>query len=183
MPTLTRPQVLAIVQAGDPVLLQRTRELDPAEIGSTEVQCLIEDMDATCGHARGFGLAAPQVGQSISLFVFRPAETRAEYRNVATTAAINPRVIRQSEAQETDWEGCLSIPGYAGLVTRPAEIDVEYLDADGQPVRASLKHFAARVFLHEYDHLQGVLYTMKDEHDRSSFCTNAERARMEARTD
>lgn len=179
MSTLTRPRILAITEAGAPVLLARTRDLSGGEIASPEVQELIDDMIATCEHAGGLGLAAPQVGQSVSLFVFKPAENRGEASGVALKAAINPRLVEQG-GEDTDWEGCLSIPGYRGLVTRPARIGVEYLGRDARPVRESLANLAARVFQHEHDHLHGVLYTMKPEHDRRSFCTNAQWARMQA---
>lgn len=181
MPTLSRPQVLAILEMGHPVLLQQARDLEADEIGSAEVQHLIDDMAATLEHARGAGLAAPQIGQSIALFLFKPAATRDDAKPVAPLVAINPRVTAQSDEGETDWEGCLSIPGYSGRVTRPARIEVEYLDREGRPVTQTLERFAARVFLHEYDHLLGVLYTMKPEHDRRSFSTTTQRARQEAK--
>lgn len=180
MPELSKPQVLAILEIGDPVLLERARDLDRDEIGSAEVRDLIEDMAATLVYANGAGLAAPQIGQSLNLFLFKPAATREAAKTVAPRVAINPRVVTASENTDTDWEGCLSIPGYVGRVMRPARIEVEYLDRQGQPVGESLDGFAARVFLHELDHLQGVLYTMKAEHDRRSFCTVAQKARLEA---
>ena len=160
---------LPIVQAGDPVLRQRTRTLSPEEIRSPEIQQLIKDMRETMRAAPGVGLAAPQVGQSLQLAVI---EDRKEYHEklsaeqlaargrtpVAFYALINPEIVSRSQQNAMFFEGCLSLNGFCALVPRALSVRVKYTDAAGvsQVLEASGWH--ARIIQHELDHLQGTLY-------------------------
>ena len=134
--------VLKIVQAGDPVLRRRARELTPEEISSPEVKALIERMRDTMRDTPGVGLAAPQVGVGLRLVV---VEDRAEYqaglsaeelatrerKPVAFHVLINPRLVVEDPTPVEFYEGCLSASGYAALVRRARGVRVEALDENG----------------------------------------------------
>ena len=106
----------------------------------------------TSGHNQG--ISAPQLGESRRVFMLaQPGDE--------PFAVVNPRVLRRSRELCVDWEKCLSIPGYAGLVERARRIQVEYETVDGDPISATLDGDASRVFQHELDHLDGILYTSR----------------------
>ncbi len=121
---------------------------------------LIEDMWETMYNANGVGLAAPQVGKSIRLFIVDTTQISEErefdgIKNVFINAT---KINEQGDAWSYE-EGCLSIPEVRGDVDRPREITVKYLDADWNEVTETFTDVEARVIQHEYDHLQGVLFT------------------------
>ena len=148
--------VLRIAQLGQPVLRQRAVEVSPEEIRTPEFQRLIDDMQETVRQAAGAGLAGPQVfaGKRVFLALVRPAPEGEERE---PEVFINPRVTGVSREQEAAWEGCLSFMELLVLVTRPRAVRVEYLDRHGQAQTLELQDFPARVVLHEYDHLEGIL--------------------------
>jgi peptide deformylase len=169
-----RPPVLKIVQAGEPVLRQRARELTPEEVRSEEVQRLVAHMRETMRDAPGVGLAAPQVGVGVRLVV---VEDRAEYQAAATPEELaergrepvpflvlaNPRLTVEDAAVEEFHEGCLSVSGFAALVPRARAVRVEALDGEGRPVVLHARGWLARILQHEVDHLDGVLYVDRME--------------------
>ncbi len=110
--------------------------------------------------ARGVGLAAPQTGKDMSLAVIevRKTKLRPDVTPFPKTIVINPKIISHSRKMEYDWEGCLSLENVRGLVQRHKEIIAEYQDDLGKKTVRKLKGFQARVFQHEIDHLNGVLY-------------------------
>ena len=140
---------------GHPVLRRRTPPLDPADIGSPAVQQLIDDLFETMNEYAGIGLAAPQVHQSLRLFV---AGVDDPDGGLPPVVMINPEIEPLGLAEEEDWEGCLSIPDIRGRVPRAVEIRVRCLDRHGSPQRLTASGFAARVIQHEADHLDGVLF-------------------------
>ena len=148
-----------IVTVPAPVL--RRKAFKVTDFGP-ELQTLVDDMIETMRDAPGVGLAAPQVGvlQQVVVVEYRdpPEEGEAEKPPKLYTL-INPEITRISEEKERGTEGCLSIPGYAGIVDRPLEITVRALNRCGQPVRVKAQGWLARIFLHEIDHLEGVLFT------------------------
>lgn len=172
--------VLKIVQAGEPVLRQRARELTPEEISSPEVKALIERMRDTMRDAPGVGLAAPQVGVGLRLVV---VEDRAEYhaglsaeelasrerKPVAFHVLINPRLVVEDPTPVEFYEGCLSASGYAALVRRARGVRVEALSETGAPITLSAQGWYARILQHEVDHLDGTLYL--DRMETRSFTT------------
>ncbi|NER32350.1 MAG: peptide deformylase, partial [Symploca sp. SIO1C4] len=105
-------------------------------------------------------IAAPQVSQSDRLFIVasRPNLRYPHAPTMAPTAMINPRIIAHSPETIKDWEGCLCVPGIRGLVPRYQAIEVEYTDRDGQRHQQQLTDFIARIFQHEYDHLDGLIF-------------------------
>lgn len=145
-----------VVTEGDPVLRKKCREV---KVINDHIRELMEDMLDTMRHDLGVGIAGPQVGVMRRLFVAEPEPERVYFM-------INP-VILETEGSVADQEGCLSVPGLVGTVERPERIRMKALDLDGQEKEYEFEGFDARVMCHEYDHLEGILYTDKatDIHD------------------
>jgi peptide deformylase len=158
--------ILKVAHMGHPVLRARAKAVDPADIKSPRIQQLIDDMFQTMKEYNGVGLAAPQVHESVRLFVAgfppRPGddedEDEDEDARVPLMALINPEITPLGEATVEDWEGCLSIPEIRGRVTRAREIEVKAYDRRGRRVSIHARGFTARVIQHETDHLDGVLF-------------------------
>lgn len=141
--------VRRIRMLGDPVLREACR---PVEAVDERVRALVTDLMETMYEAEGVGLAAPQVGVPLRVFVYDIRDPEAP-----PGVLINPEIVeREGSAKEE--EGCLSIPGLAELVERSARVVVEGLDADGAPVRIEAEGLLARCLQHEKDHLDGVLF-------------------------
>ena len=155
--------ILKIARMGHPVLVRRC---DPVpEPGAPEIRRLVADMLETMQDARGVGLAAPQVHVPLRLFVFRvPPERQADDADAVpagTTVLINPELTLLSEERALGWEGCLSIPGLRAAVPRAPRIRYRGVDCDDAVTERDATGFHARVVQHEYDHLDGILYTMR----------------------
>lgn len=139
-----------VVLEGDEILRKQCREVSEV---TDRIKMTMEDMLETMRSQFGVGIAAPQVGIMRRMFVAEPEPGRVYYM-------INPVILEESGSQEGD-EGCLSIPGKIGTVTRPDYIKIEALDLDGERKTYEFHDFDARVMCHEYDHLNGVLYIDK----------------------
>lgn len=155
--------ILKIARMGHPVLLRRC---DPVpDPGAPEIRRLVADMLETMEDAPGVGLAAPQVYMPLRLFVFRvPAARNGDDPNdseAGNTVMINPEVELIGDDRVLGWEGCLSIPGLRAAVPRATRIRYTGVDCDGNRVTREASGFHARVVQHEYDHLDGILYTMR----------------------
>jgi peptide deformylase len=155
--------ILKVARMGHPVLRARARAIDPADIRSPRIQKLIDDMFDTMREYQGIGLAAPQVHESLRLFVagFAPApddEEDGDEQRVPMMALINPEFTPVGDATAEDWEGCLSIPDIRGRVPRPTQIQVRAYDRRGKRIELRASGFTARVIQHETDHLDGVLF-------------------------
>lgn len=157
------PILRLISQLGQPVLRRVASKIDDPL--APEVQALIEDMLVTVADANGVGIAAPQVYESLSLFIVasRPNPRYPHAPFMEPTAIINPEILWRSDDMEKAWEGCLSIPGLRGLVPRHRRIGVRYQTRNGEVVEAEYADFLARVFQHEFDHLQGVVFVDRVE--------------------
>ena len=155
--------ILKIARMGHPVLIRRAEPV--ADPTAPELRRLVADMIETMEDAPGVGLAAPQVHQSLRLFVFRVPDGRreADPEDVPLPASvlINPEVEVLSEERVLRWEGCLSIPGLRAAVPRAPRIRYRGLDLNGQPVERIVSGFHAGIVQHEYDHLDGILYPMR----------------------
>ncbi|MCR3956098.1 MAG: peptide deformylase [Gudongella sp.] len=134
---------------GDPILRKRSREV--SEIDDRILE-LLDDMVETMRHENGIGLAAPQVGILKRVITIDVGEEPIK--------AINP-VIEEEEGSVEGLEGCLSVPDLAGTVDRPETITVTFMNQKGETVQMKPMGYLARVFCHEIDHLDGVLYTDK----------------------
>lgn len=146
-----------VVLEGDEILRKKCREVTEV---TDRIKLTMEDMLETMREQLGVGIAAPQVGIMRRMFVAEPEAGRVYYM-------INPVILEQSGSQ-TDDEGCLSVPGKIGTVTRPDYIKIEATDLDGERKVYEFHDFDARVMCHEYDHLDGILYIDKAENIRDA---------------
>jgi peptide deformylase len=151
--------ILKVARIGHPVVRTPARDLAPDELGSPEIQRLIDDMKETMHEYEGVGLAAPQVHRDLRLAVIevRASDARVE-EAVPFTVLANPLLTRLGTETLVGWEGCLSIPDLRGLVPRSARVGLEALDRDGRPYTVEAAGFFARVIQHECDHLEGHVY-------------------------
>jgi len=148
--------ILKVARMGHPVLRERARPIDKAEIKDPFFQKLIDDMIETMHEYHGVGLAAPQVHEGLRLFVALlddDPDSKGE-----AIAIINPEIVPNASDTREGWEGCLSIPDIRGMVPRFTDITVLALDRLGKKIELKLKEFPARVAQHETDHLDGVLF-------------------------
>jgi peptide deformylase len=155
--------ILKVARLGHPVLRAKALPVPPADILSSPVQQLIEDMLETMAEYSGIGLAAPQVHQNVRLFVagVRVAENataRDARDDMPLIILINPELTLSSAPVEEGWEGCLSIPDIRGLVPRAPEVRVRAYDRTGRHLDFSARGLSARVIQHETDHLDGILF-------------------------
>ena len=151
-------EILQISQLGNPILRRRSQLID--NIQDDRIQQLIDNLISTVKQANGVGIAAPQVAMGDRLFVVasRPNLRYPQAPTMEPTAMINPRIIASSTETVKDWEGCLSIPGIRGLVPRSRAIKIEYTNRNGELHQQELTDFVARIFQHEYDHLDGMVF-------------------------
>jgi peptide deformylase len=146
-----------IVTLPDPVLRRKAK---PVTRFDDSLQTLIEDMIETMRQAPGVGLAAPQVGVSERVIVVEYAENEeAEDAPKKLYVVVNPEIKQLSPETEVGVEGCLSVPGLLGEVERSLEVRIKGLTRRGQPVRIKAKGWMARIFQHEIDHLNGIVFT------------------------
>ena len=146
---------------GHPIL---TKKCDLVkDITGDKTKKIIHDMTETMLDAKGIGLAAPQVHISKQIIIFRPPEEEQE-NEIKITVLINPKIIKLDDEVNNQWEGCLSIPGMLGLVTRFTNIKYEGFDMNGNIIKNVVSGLHARVVQHEFDHLMGVLYISRLAH-------------------
>lgn len=146
-----------IVTLPDPVLRRKAR---PVERFDPDLQTLIEDMIETMRAAPGVGLAAPQVGVSERVIVVEyPEDDEDEEAPKKLFVVVNPEIKQASAETEVGAEGCLSVIGLQGEVERHLAVTVKGLNRHGQPLKVKARGWLARIFQHEVDHLDGVLYT------------------------
>jgi peptide deformylase len=161
--------ILKVARMGHPVLRRKAKAIDPADIRSPRIQTLIDDMFQTMREYQGVGLAAPQVHESLRVFVAMLASPREEDddeddyddeepEKVPLVALINPEITPIGRDVIEDWEGCLSIPDIRGRVPRARQISVRAHDRAGKRIEIKASGFTARVIQHETDHLDGVLF-------------------------
>lgn len=159
--------ILPIFLYGQVALRKPTEDI---EVG-TELKPLIADMYETLTVAEGCGLAAPQIGKSIRLFVVDGTELGEDYPDCATfkQAFINPEIVEESEENSTYSEGCLSLPGITENVVRPKTITIHYYDENWNEHTDTYTDFKARIVQHEYDHLEGHVFTDRISPIRKQF--------------
>ncbi|MEM6457151.1 MAG: peptide deformylase [Acidobacteriota bacterium] len=153
--------VRPIVRLGHPALRTAAEALDPQRVHDDDVQALIDDLIDTMHDANGVGLAAPQIGIGLQLFIWRAITARTDPEAVPEApvrTVINPMLEPLSGALVTDWEGCLSIPDLRGLVPRRPAVRLHGLDRRGEPMALTLEDYEARIVQHEYDHLNGIVF-------------------------
>jgi len=148
--------IYSIVAYGDPVLRKRAKEI---EEGSVDVKTLSENMFETMQNASGVGLAAPQIGRSIRMFIIDTTPMEDEKYKDFKKVFINPEIIDESGEDWDFEEGCLSIPGIREEVNRLSKVKVRYYDEDWEEHIEEFDGIAARIIQHEFDHLEGILFT------------------------
>ena len=153
--------VRRVLKMGDPLLYRPADEVKA--FNTPELNALIADMFETMAAMNGAGLAAPQIGVSQRVVIFG-VEANPRYPDaepVPTTVLINPVLTPIGEDQEDGWEGCLSVPGMRGLVSRHKKLRYTGFDQYGKAIDRTVSDFHARVVQHECDHLDGILYPMR----------------------
>ena len=155
-----------VLKMGDERLLRRSVEVE--RLGSAETRAMLQellgDMRDTMAHLNGAGLAAPQIAVDLQLVIFGTDAPNPRYPDaplVPRTVLLNPVITPIGDAEESDWEGCLSVPGLRGVVPRWAKIRYQGFDQYGDPIDRTVDGFHARVVQHECDHLIGKLYPMR----------------------
>jgi len=150
---------LPIIAYGDPMLRKKCKEIPR---NSKDLQNLIDNMFETMMDASGVGLAAPQVGESIRMFTMNSnniVEDNYPEETGYKRAFINPKIIIENDEPVVYNEGCLSIPAIREDITRPVEITIKYLDRQFKPKAETFFGINARIIQHEFDHINGVLFT------------------------
>jgi len=147
-----------IAKLGEPILRNKAKVVQ--NILGDECQSLIRKLMSTVESAGGMGIAAPQIHHSQRVFIMcsKPNERYPNAPLMSPTVFINPEILSYEGKTEKGWEGCLSVPGLRGLVPRHSEILVSYYDEKGQPQQTKFKGFLARIFQHELDHLNGIIF-------------------------
>lgn len=153
--------VRTLLRMGDPRLLQVAAPV--AEFDTPELHELVTDLFDTMVANGGVGLAAPQIGVSLQVVIFGFA-SNSRYPDAAAvprTVLVNPLITPLDTEADEDWEGCLSVPGLRGMVSRHRRIRYQSFDAEGKPIDRIVEGFHARVVQHECDHLIGKLFPMR----------------------
>lgn len=147
--------VKEVIQLGNPILRKRAKPVK--DIEDIKIQQVIDDMLSSLEKQAGVGLAAPQIGESYRIFLVDLNEDDKSPKE-PPMVVINPKIVQKSKSKEIDWEGCLSIPGLRGKVARSRKIVIEYFDRDGSQYSIEAEDFVARIFQHEFDHLEGKVF-------------------------
>lgn len=150
--------ILPICVYGNPVLRKMTKDVD---VKNPDLKQYVEDMFETMDHANGVGLAAPQVGRSDRLFVIDTEGFKENHPDVEVRrqAFINPEILEEWGDDFVFCEGCLSLPNLAEDVVRKSCLRIRYTTIDGEEKVEELSGLLARVVQHEYDHLEGKVFT------------------------
>jgi len=164
--------IQTVLRMGEPYLLLKAAPVE--HFDTAELHSLIQDLEDTMQHMNGAGIAAPQIGKSLRVIIFGQKNLSlqkdgAEIKNprypdadtVPYTVLINPVLTPVGEIMESDWEGCLSVPGMRGIVPRYTRLHYAGFDQYGNVVDRLVSNFHARVVQHECDHLDGILYPMR----------------------
>lgn len=169
---------LKIAELGDSILRTKAKAVSKTALKSKEFQIFLDNMIKTCDLSSGVGIAAPQVNKGLRAFILwsRTTKKRKEVPALGPIAIINPKIISASKKITKGWEGCLSIPGIRGLVPRHEEVDVEFTTREGEKLQMTFEGFPSRIFQHEFDHLNGVVFF--DRANPKDLVTEAEYQKM-----
>ncbi len=153
--------VREVLKMGDPRLLEVSRPVEP--IDAEALAPLLADMWDTMAAENGAGLAAPQIGvmQRVVIFGYERNPRYPDAPPVPETVLVNPEIEPLGDIREDGWEGCLSVPGMRGVVSRYRDIRYRGFDQHGNPIEREASGFHARVVQHECDHLDGILYPFR----------------------
>jgi peptide deformylase len=156
-----------IVKIGNPLLRRKTRPVPRSRVPA--LRNFLGHMASLMRRASGVGLAANQAGRGLQAMVMECRGNKRYPRAGAfpLQAYLNPRILRYSKVKTADWEGCLSVPGFRGIVKRSNEVVLEAMTPEGRKIRRVFRGFEARVVQHEVDHLNGLFYLDRMEDLRS----------------
>lgn len=162
--------VKKLLRMGDERLFSPSEKVE--DLQDPALQTIIDDLIDSMRHYGGAGIAAPQIGYFSRIFVFEveKLERYPHAEPIPLTVLINPEIDILTENQEDDWEGCLSVPGYRGLVSRFTHIRYRGFDRKGNIIEQEAKGFHARAVQHENDHLDGILFPMRVKDMRDFGC-------------
>lgn len=160
------PEILPIAHLGHNILRIKASKVE--DINENDFLKLLTDMMATVKDAQGLGISAPQVYSSKRIFIMasKPSPRYPNAPEIRPFVVINPTILNYSEEKTKAWEGCLSIPGIRGYVTRNKSITVEYTSENGENIVRNMEGFVARIFQHEYDHLNGKVFLDQLENNK-----------------
>ena len=147
------PKIFPVLTLNEPSLRERSVEVETQEITTPDFQKFLDDLLRTMISSDGVGIAAPQVGLNKRILITTIGSE--------PKVLINPTVTKASQATIETEEGCLSVPGVYGMVTRPKKVTVKAIDRHGRRIEIELKNFDATVVQHEIDHLDGILFIDK----------------------
>ena len=165
--------ILDVVQLGDPILREQCSPVE--NVFDDSVQTFIDNMIDTLIDQKGIGLAAPQVGVSQQIFVVSPNQAFSPPNDSIENGlvVINPTIETLSTTITHEWEGCLSIPGIRGYTPRICDIQINYMNRLGEIRTEQYHEFIARIFLHEFDHLQGTVFLDLIKNTKTDLMTDA----------
>jgi peptide deformylase len=153
--------IRTVLRMGHPLLQQVAAPVE--RFGTPELRALVQDLDDTMRARNGAGIAAPQIGVSLRVVIFEvtqnPRYPQAE--PVPYTVLVNPLLEPMGDARDDAWEGCLSVPGLRGVVSRHENLRYRGFDLEGNTIDRRVSGFHARVVQHEVDHLDGILFPMR----------------------
>jgi peptide deformylase len=174
---------LPILQLGDDRLRQLSQPV--ADLQSPGIQALIDQLLETVEQSSGVGIAAPQIALPYRILILasRPNPRYPTAPLMEALAVINPEVVAYRGDRVLGWEGCLSVPGRRGLVPRYPEVEIRFRDRFNLDQTLVLKDFVARIFQHEYDHLQGILFPDRVESPEDLISESAYQILMDAQLD
>ncbi|MCF6202508.1 MAG: peptide deformylase [Methylococcaceae bacterium] len=160
---IRRPEGFA--QLGDCILRQQA--LRVSDVNTSHIKQIIKTMKTMLSTSKGVGVAAPQLFESLRIVIVasRPSERYPLAPKMDPVVMINPSFKVLSQSKKKDWEGCLSIPGIRALVPRYENIQIDYADEQGNIQELIAENFVARIFQHEYDHLNGLVYLDRVENN------------------
>ncbi|WP_185861421.1 peptide deformylase [Blattabacterium cuenoti] len=152
--------ILPIILYGNPILRKKCLDIDFSSYQRREkINKLIQDMFETIHKVKGIGLAAPQIGKNIKLFIVEtPFLNEENIKNYYKEVFINAKILKIYGKEYKFNEGCLSIPGIMGCIKRKSNVIIEYYNKNWKKQKKALKGLCARVILHEYDHIEGKLF-------------------------
>ncbi len=166
---------LKLMEAGNPILRKKAKKTSVKFLNSKKGKELVKNMIHTMRETKGVGLAAPQVSEHIQLVVMemRPSKTRPGIKHKGPIVAMNPKIVSYSKEMINGAEGCLSLKGIVGDVKRSKNITVHYTNEKGEKIIENANKYWARIFQHEIDHLNGIIYMDRVE-DKKSVMTSSE---------
>ena len=177
-----KSNLIRVAELGNPILRKKAKKVK--DIKDKKIKKLIKELLTVLLKINGVGMAAPQLFQSQRIFIVasHPNKRYPHAPMMKPLVVINPKIISYNNKKEKGWEGCLSIPEVRALVPRFTEINVEFTNKTGKRVKKTFKDFIARIFQHEYDHLEGLVFLDRVEGNKDIISDSEYQKLMEKKT-